>query len=149
MAVGRPGAPSWWKVGRSEGGDDEREIDVDETRPRIQMNGRSNVEMRPRMEIARFIDLGAEACGVMAADLRSTKRGSPVVEVREILAWLGTMVYGFKVKEIAAGFDKYGETASRLVSRAARRRMDDLGFADRIKSVDSAITQWATGVERR
>lgn len=143
-----PGRLPWWKVGRPKSGDDEREIEVDETRPRIQMNGRSNVEVRPRMEIARFVELGAEACGLTAADLRSTKRAAPVVEAREILAWLGTMLYGFKVKEMAAGFDKYGETASRLVSRAARRRMDDVGFADRIKSVDSAITKWATEVER-
>jgi REP element-mobilizing transposase RayT len=144
-----PGHLPWWKVGRPKDGGDEPEIEVDETRPRIQMNGRSNVEMRPRMEIARFIELGAEACGVMTADLRSTKRRSPVVEAREILAWLGTTLYGFKVKEIASGFDKYGETASRLVSRAARRRMDDVGFADRIKGVDSAITKGATGVGRR
>jgi hypothetical protein len=144
-----PGRLPWWKVGRPKGADDDREIEVDETRPRIQMNGRSNVEMRPRMEIARYIELGAEACGVTAADLRSTRRASPVVEAREILAWLGTMLYGFKVKEMAAGFDKYGETASRLVSRAAQRRMDDVGFADRINSVDSAITKWATGVEGR
>jgi hypothetical protein len=144
-----PGRLPWWKVGRPKGGDDEREIEVDETRPRIQMDGRSNVEMRPRMEIARFIELGAEACGITAADLRSRKRGTPVVEAREILAWLGTMLYGFKVKEIAAGFDKYGETASRLVSRAARRKMDDVGFADRISGVDSAITKGATGVEGR
>jgi chromosomal replication initiation ATPase DnaA len=144
-----PGHLPWWRVGRPRDGDDGPEIEVDETRPRIQMNGRSNVEMRPRMEIARFIELGAEACGVMTADLRSTKRRSPVVEAREILAWLGTTHYGFKVKEIASGFEKYGETASRLVSRAARRRMDDVGFADRIKSVDSAITKGATRVGRK
>jgi len=141
-----PGRLPWWKVGRPKRGDDEREIEVDATRPRIQMNGRSNVEMRPRMEVARFIELGAEACGVMAADLKSKQRRSAVVEAREILAWLGTTLYGFKVKEIAAGFDKYGETASRLVSRASRRRIDDVGFADRIKGVDSAITKGATGV---
>jgi hypothetical protein len=144
-----PGRLPWWKVGRPKGGDDEREIEVDETRPRIQMDGRSNVEMRPRMEIARFIELGAEACGVTAADLRSTQRRSSVVEAREIMAWLGTTLYGFRVKEVAAGLDKYGETASRLVSRAAKRRMDDEDFADRINSVDSSITRWATGVERR
>lgn len=144
-----PGRLPWWKVGRPKGGEDEGEIEVDETIPRIQMNGRSNVEMRPRIEIITFIELGAEGCGVTVADLRSSQRRSSVVEAREILAWLGTTLYGFKVKEIAEGFDKYGETASRLVSRAAQRRMDDVDFADRIESVDSAITKGATGVEGR
>lgn len=47
--------------------------------------------------------------------------------------------------EIAAGFEKYGGTVSPLVSRAARRRKGDVGFADRIDSADSAITKKATG----
>ena len=67
----------------------------------------------------------------------------------QILAWLGATLYGFKVKEIAAGFDKYGETASRLVSRAAQRRMDEVGFADRVRGVDSAITKAAARVAKR
>ena len=60
---------------------------------------------------------------------------------REILAWLGVVAYGFKVKEIAAGFQKYGETASRLVSMASHRRVVDQDFADRVGLVDSAIAK--------
>jgi hypothetical protein len=43
------------------------------------------------------------------------------------------------VKEMAAGLEKYIETTSRLVSRAARRRMVDEGFAKRIRQVDSEV----------
>ena len=71
------------------------------------------------------------------------------MEAREILAWLGATLYGFKVKEIAAGFDKYGETASRLVSRAAQRRMDDAGFAGRVRGVDSASPKAAARVAEK
>ena len=103
------------------------------------MNGLSNVEVRPRMEIDRFLGLGALAGGVTPADLVSTKRRASVVEAREILAWLGVVAYGFMVKEIAVGLEKYGETASRLVSRAAHRRGVEKEFADRIRRVDSEI----------
>ena len=92
------------------------------------------------LELGRFIELGAPACEVTPEDLKSTKRRASIVEAREILAWLGVMAYGFKVKEIAAGFEKYGETASRLVSRASNRRMVDQDFAEKVRRVDNAIT---------
>jgi len=138
-----PGRLPWWRVGRPNADDDEGEIEVDEKRPRIQMDGLSNVEMRPRMKLDRFVELGASACGVTPADLRSAMRRTSVVEAREILAWLGVVVFGFKVKEIAVGFEKYGETASRLVSRAANRRVEDESFADRVHRVDRFIAKEA------
>ena len=144
-----PGHLPWWRVGRPKGSDDEREIEVDQERPRILMDGRSNVEMRPKIELDRFVELGAAACGKTAADLKSKKRQTSVVEAREILAWLGVSVWGFKVKEVASGFDKYGETASRLVSRAAQRKVIDEAFADRIRNVDLAITTEANKARRK
>jgi len=136
-----PGQLPWWRVGRPQRADEGQEIVVDEDRPRIQMDGLSNFEVRPKMELDRFIELGAAGCGVMPEDLRSQKRRTSIVEAREILAWLGVMAYGFKVKEIAAGFEKYGETASRLVSRAAQRRVVDQDYANRVRRVDAAITK--------
>ena len=136
-----PGRLPWWRMGRPSKSDDELEIAVDTKRPRIQMDGFSNANPRPRMEIERFLELGAAACDVKPEDLTSRKRHASIVEAREILAWLGVIAYGFKVKEIAAGFDKYGETASRLVSRAAHRRVVDQDFADRIRRVDSVVVE--------
>jgi REP element-mobilizing transposase RayT len=134
-----PGRLPWWRAGRPSGRDDNPEITVDTERPRIHMDGLSTVEMRPKMELDRFIGTGATACDVTAEDLKSAKRRASVVDAREILAWLGVVSYGFKVKEIGAGFEKYGETASRLVSRASRRRLIDDEFADRMRRVDLAI----------
>jgi len=136
-----PGSLPWWRVGRPKESDDEGEITVDTDRPRLQMDGLSNVEMRPRMKLDRFIEIGAAACDVTPPDLTSRKRRESIVEAREVLAWLGVMVYGFKVKEIAAGFEKYGETASRLVSRASHRRLVDEEFADRLRRVDNEIAK--------
>jgi hypothetical protein len=64
-----------------------------------------------------------------------------IVEAREILAWLAVELYGFTVKETAAGLEKYLETTSRLVSRAAARRAEDQGFDERAQGVDSIIAK--------
>ena len=136
-----PGRLPWWRIGRPQKSDKEADIAVDEKRPRMQMNGLSNVRARPKMELNRFLELGAAACNVEIADLSSKKRRTPIVEAREFLAWLGVELYGFKVKEIAAGFEKYRETVSRLVSRAAQLRVVDRGFADRVQRVDSLISE--------
>ncbi len=135
-----PGGLPWWRIGRPQKDDTEPEITVDENRPRILMDGLSNVTARPKMELEEFIELGASACDVTPEDLKGAKRRASVVDAREILAWLGVVSYGFKVKEIAAGFQKYGETASRLVSRASQRRLVDDKFADRMRRVDVAIS---------
>jgi hypothetical protein len=43
------------------------------------------------------------------------------------------------VKELAEDLDKHLETVSRLVSRAAMRRVEDRAFQERIQRVDSVI----------
>ena len=136
-----PGLLPWWRIGRPQKGDKESDIAVDEKRPRVQMDGLSNVGPRPKMEVNRFLEYGAAACNVTVSDLTTRKRRTPIVEAREILAWLGVELYGFTVKEIAVGFEKYRETASRLVSRAAQRRVVDQDFADRVHRVDSLIAE--------
>jgi len=136
-----PGRLPWWRIGRPQKGDEESEIAVDAKRPRIQMDRFSNVRERPKMELNRFFEDGAASCNVAVSDLISRKRRASIVEAREILAWLGVELYGFTVKEIASGLEKYRETASRLVSRAAQRRLVDQNFADRVHRVDSLIAE--------
>jgi putative transposase len=136
-----PGRLPWWRVGRPPKSDDGEEIVVDETRPRIGIDGLSTVSLRPRMAIEDFLERGADAVGVTVADLRSRKRRASIVEAREILAWLAVELYGFTVKETAAGLEKYLETTSRLVSRAAARRVEDQRFNERAQRVDTVIAR--------
>ena len=136
-----PGRLPWWRVGRPPMSDGGGEITVDDRRPRIGMDGLSNVSLRPRMELEDFLERGAEAVEISLADLKGRKRGTSIVEGREILAWLGVELYGFTVKEIAEALDKHLETASRLVSRAAWRRVEDQAFRAKIQRVDSAIVR--------
>ena len=136
-----PGRLPWWRIGRPPNSDDESEIFVDKTRPRIQMDGLSNMQARPSIDLDQFLELGAAACNVTVEDLRSRKRQVGIVEARRALAWLGVELYGFTVKEVAAGLEKYLETTSRLVSRAAEQRTIDRGFADDVRRVDSMIAR--------
>jgi len=57
------------------------------------------------------------------------------------LAWLGVELYGFTVKEMALGLEKYLETTSRLVSSAAEQRTIDQDFADAVRGVDSMMAR--------
>jgi chromosomal replication initiation ATPase DnaA len=134
-----PGWLPWWRVGRPQKSDGGEEITVDNRRPRIGMDGLSNVSLRPGMTLEDFLDRGAEAVGITLADLKARKRGASIVEGREILAWLGVELYGFTVKELAEDLDKHLETVSRLVSRAAMRRAEDRVFREKIQRVDSVI----------
>ena len=83
--------------------------------------------------------MGAAAVGISVVDFGSRKRGTPIVEAREILAWLGVELCGLSVREIAEGLEKHLETASRFVSRAAERRAEDESFAAKVQRVDEAI----------
>ncbi len=136
-----PGRLPWWRVGRPPKSDRGEEITVDDTRPRMGMDGLSNVSLRPRMKLEDFLERAAEVVGITLADLKGRKRGASIVEGREILAWLGVEMYGFTVKGIAEALDKHLETASRLVSRAASRRVEDQSFREKIQRVDSVIAR--------
>ncbi len=91
------------------------------------------------MELEDFLEQVAAAVEIPLADLRGRKRAGSIVEGREILAWLGVELYGFPVKAVAAALDKHLGTASRLVSRAAERRIEEEAFHAKIRRVDSVI----------
>jgi hypothetical protein len=54
---------------------------------------------------------------------------------------LAVELYGFTVKETAAGLAKYLETISRHVSRAAERRVEDRGFHELARRVGPIIAR--------
>jgi chromosomal replication initiation ATPase DnaA len=103
------------------------------------MDGRSTAAPRPRVKLEGLLRCGAKRLGLTLADLRSSQRSPAVVEAREVLAWVAVVLYGFQVKEVARGLEKYVETASRLLRRASARRVEDEGFRAQVKSVDAAV----------
>jgi len=134
-----PGRLPWWRVGRPPKSNEGEQIEIDKSRPRIGMDGLGTAKVRPRISLDEFLEHGAQAAGVSLSDLRSRKRDAATVEARETLAWIGVELYGYTVKEVAAGLEKYIETASRLVSRAATRRMEDERFGKHVEQVDALI----------
>jgi len=133
-----PGRLPWWRLGRPPKRDDD-ELELDGARPRIAMDGLSDASPRPRVELEDVLMAGARALGCSLDDLRSRERSPDVVTAREALSWVGVELYGLRVCEMAQGLGKYVETASRLVSRAAARRLDDAAFRELLNAVDSAI----------
>jgi len=133
-----PGRLPWWRLGRpTRRGVDELELDRE--RPLIGMDGRSTAAPRPRVELEELLRCGARRLGLTLADLRSSQRSPVVVEAREVVAWVAVVLYGFQVKEVARGLEKYVESASRLVSRAATRRVEGEEFEAMVRAVGAAV----------
>jgi REP element-mobilizing transposase RayT len=133
-----PGRLPWWRLGRPARRDVD-ELELDRERPLIGMDGRSTAAPRPRVKLEGLLRCGAKRLGLTLADLRSSQRSPAVVEAREVLAWVAVVLYGFQVKEVARGLEKYVETASRLLRRASARRVEDEGFRALVDAVDAAI----------
>ena len=91
-----PGRLSWWRLGLPFK-KDEDELVLDTGRPLIGMDERSNVSLRPGIELKAILRHGASSLGWLLDDLRSRKRSPLVVTVREVLAWLAVDLYGFQV----------------------------------------------------
>ncbi len=133
-----PGHLPWWRLGRPSR-KEEGELDLDTGRPLIGMDGRSTVVPRPRVELDKLLMCGARRLGLTLGDLQSRQRSPVVVKAREVVAWVAVVLYGHQVNEVARGLEKYVETASRLVSRAAARRVEDEGFRALVDAVDAAV----------
>ncbi len=133
-----PGRLPWWRLGRPSR-KEEDELDLDMERPLIGMDGRSTAVPRPRVELEELLRCGARCLGLTLDDLRSSQRSPAVVEAREAVAWVAVVLYAFQVKEVARALNKYVESVSRLVGRAATRRVEDEGFGALVKAVDAAV----------
>jgi hypothetical protein len=136
---GKPGRLPWWRIERSPAGKSDVLV-LDRQRPLIGMDGLHTGLVRPRTELVELLALGASHLGVSLDDLRSGRRSPVLMDARMALAWVAVELHGFRVKEVAAALGKYVKTAGQLVSRAARRRVNDREFAGLLKAVDAAAT---------
>ena len=136
--VEKPGRLPWWQSNRAAAKSTD-ELVLDTQRPLIGMDGLNTGVSRPRTELIDLLALGAIHLGVSLDDLRSGRRSPVLVDARMALAWVAVEFYRFRVKDVAAALGKYVKTASQLVSRAARRRVNDREFAGLLKAVDAAV----------
>jgi REP element-mobilizing transposase RayT len=129
----KPGRLPWWRIERFPGGKTEVLV-LDTQRPLIGMDGLYTGFSRPRTELVELLALGASHLGVSLDDLRSGRRTPVLMDARMALAWVAVELHGFRVKDVAAALGKYVKTAGQLVSRAARRRVNDRQFAGLLKA---------------
>jgi len=134
-----PGYLPWWRLGRPKSKVFGEELKLDESRPRIGAGGISTDLERPEIGIEAFLVHGAAVLGTTVDALVGPSREARLAEAREILTIVGVERYGFLVKSMAAAFNRYGETASRWISRGTRRRQEDEEYRNRLEEVDRAI----------
>lgn len=129
----------WWRLGRPKSKVFDEQLVLDESRPRIGAGGISTDFERPQIGIETFLVHGAAALGTTVDALVGRSKQARLVEAREILTIVGVERYGFLVKSMAVAFNRYGETASRWISRGTRRRQEDEEYRSRLDNVDRAV----------
>jgi len=144
----KPGRLPWWRIERASAGKTD-ELVLNVQRPLTGDDGLSTGIVRPQVELAELLAGGASHLGVSLDDVRSGRRSQELMDARIALAWVAVELYRFRVKDVAAALGKYMKTASRWVSCASRRRVNDRGFASLVKGVDAAIVGRSRAVTRQ
>jgi len=133
-----PGSLPWWQ--RSGTGEYENdEVSSRADLPFIDELGRSTGIERPRIDVATLVDLACVLTRIDREVLKGPSRERQVVRGREVIALVGFELYSIRLKEIAAELGKSQDTASRWVSRAAKRRGEDQGFAELVDRLDRCV----------
>jgi len=91
------------------------------------------------MSMESFLEYGASVPGIGVDELVGRSKEGRLAEAREMLTILGVERYGFLVKPMAAALERYGETASRWITRGTRHRQDDTQYRARLEQLDRAI----------
>jgi hypothetical protein len=134
-----PGHLPWWRLGRPGSKHLDQGLELDRDRPRIGLDRRSTAIERPVLDVDAFLERGATAMGCAVSELIGRSREARLVEAREILTIVAVERNGFLVKSMAAALDRYGETASRWISRGTARRQVDGVYRGRAEGIDRAI----------
>ena len=133
-----PGHLPWWRRERSEPGG-RTDIALHADTPIIDELGRSTAIERPEVGVREMI---GRACELLETDrtcLEGPSRERKVVRAREAIALVGFERYSIRLKDIASELQKSQDTASRWLSRAAKRRREDEQFAQLVEVLDRSL----------
>ena len=100
-------------------------------------------EFRRRRSAEDWLSFACDHLGVTREDIASRRRDSRIVQMRDLLAVVGIERYGIKVRDLARILGKSEDGVSVWGRRGARRRSDDVEFADRAKLLDQAASEKA------
>ncbi len=140
-AAESPGRLPWWKLGRPAEEEDGK-LQLDRERAFIDELGRSTGLERPPMRTVEFITRAAAYLEVDVESLAGRGRSLEIVRARELLSTLGVERYGLRVKDLATIMNKSAEATSRMVSRGADKRQEDVRFRKAYDGMDLYLVSY-------
>lgn len=130
-----PGHLPWWRLGRPPGRRGLHPLRCD----MVDELGRPTSPYRSRFEAKAWVE---EACGVLGLsreELAGRGQDSRIVRMRELVGVVGVERFGVKVRDLARCLGKSEDGVSRWVRRGARRRIEDMEFANDAEMLDAAF----------
>lgn len=129
----------WWSR--------DRELEPEEGRPYVDLQGRSTGPERLRLDAETFVDAACQALGIERAVLTSRRKDQATTRLRELVAAVGIERWGQRPGELGRVLGKHPDMVSRWARMAALRRADDPSLADQQEALDQAIAAQAAEAE--
>ena len=130
----------WW--GR------DRELDLEDGRPYVDVLGRSTGLERPRLEAEEFVALAIGLLGVEVSQLSSRRQDSSTGKLRRMITSCGLERWGQRATMLAKVLNKHPVVVSRWVSEGSRLREADQGFSSAVEALDKALSAKALELRR-
>ena len=119
----------------------DRELDLEEGRPYVDVLGRSTGLERPCLEAEDFVAL---ACGLMdveVSQLASKRQDTSTGRHRRIVASCGIERWGQRTGKLARVLNKHPVVVSRWVREGSRLREEDQEFSAELEALDKALSE--------
>jgi putative transposase len=117
----------------------DRELAPDDSRPYIDVLGRSTGPERGELSAGDFIERCAAILGIDVADLTSRSRRHDVVEARRMIVTLGRERWAQRTKDLASALEKSSDTVTFIQREGTRQRLDDEVFSRRYEKLDHGL----------
>ncbi len=121
----------------------DRELDLVEGRPYVDVLGRSTGLERPDLEPEEFVGMASEVLNVEVSRLASKRQDSTTARLRRMVASCGIERWGQRAGALARVLRKHTVVVSRWVSEGRMLREDDKDFETAIDMLDKALSERA------
>jgi REP element-mobilizing transposase RayT len=118
-----PGQLPWWRREHDE------ELVPDSARPKLDAQGASLAPERRRLDVDELLTCVCGELGIPPEQLASPVRDRETVRARQLVAVVGVIRHGVRVKDLAVRLNAFPDTVSRWVTRGTKRQISDQGFA--------------------
>ena len=129
-----PGRLPWWRR------EDSEELVTDAARPRLDAQGASMVPDSTRVGVDELLACVCDELVMPLEQLASPVRDRKTVTARQLVAVLGVIRHGVRVKDLAERLNAFPDTVSRWVTRGTHRRASDAGFARTLTRLEQQLS---------